>query len=152
MDTTLYIGDLPDNTTSSDLISFFSGFEVSQPTIRKNIKGETYAILSIPSKDEHTFIEKYNYTVYNNHEIRICVFVPRMKKDMEGNLFLKLPRDMNLRTLFVILKSYGDISNLKLSHLPDGSSRGYGYVQYAKKESAAKALEDVISLLVCKSD
>ncbi len=144
MESVLYVGDVPDSTTAPELVAFFTGFPIGQPVLHKNNKNETYAIIQVENKSvAQAIIERFNYTTFKNREIRICNFVPKLKREIEGNLYFKAPREMAMRNLFTILRKYGEILNLKLSLLPDGGSRGYGYVQYAKKEEASKAIEDV---------
>ena len=144
MESTLYVGDLPDTANPQDLTAFFSGFPMSPPVLHKNGKGETYAVITVDSKQiAQAIIDKYNYTELLGREIRICNFVPKLKREMEGNLFIKVPRELKMRAIYSALKIYGDILNLKLNHMPDGTSRGYGYVQFAKKDNADKALDDV---------
>ena len=141
--TTLYVGDLPESTTTADLEAFFIGFQI-QPVLHKNNKNEIYAIIQVESAIiAHTIIEKHNYTEFKGKEIRICYFIPKLKKEIEGNLYFKAPKEMKMRQIYTILHAFGEIINLKLSQLPNGGSRGYGYVQFSKKEEAEKALAGV---------
>jgi polyadenylate-binding protein len=141
--TTLYVGDLPEATTAADLEAFFIGFQI-QPVLHKNNKNEIYAIIQVEnSVIAHAIIDKFNYTEFKGKEIRICYFVPKLKKEIEGNLYFKAPKEMKMRQIYTILHSFGEIINLKLSQLPNGGSRGYGYVQFSKKDEAEKALAGV---------
>jgi polyadenylate-binding protein len=43
--------------------------------------------------------------------------------------------------LFDTFKQFGEIQSLKLETYPDGSSRGYAYIQFQGEEDADKAME-----------
>jgi RNA recognition motif-containing protein len=47
---------------------------------------------------------------------------------------------LELRELF---SKYGEIASCKIEYFNDGSSRGFGYVQYVNKEDAANAIKNL---------
>lgn len=59
-----------------------------------------------------------------------------------GNLFVKnLPGDTKSVDIHNLFEPYGKIFSCKVKYNPNGTCKGYGYVQYENNESADKALE-----------
>jgi len=52
----------------------------------------------------------------------------------------KLPKDFKSKDLYELFSSCGEIFSCKVDYTPMGSCKGRGYVQFTKKEDAAKAI------------
>lgn len=62
--------------------------------------------------------------------------------DSAANVLVKnLPKEMAQNQLYEVCKAFGTIVSCKLEVNKDGSSRMFGYIQYANKEQATSAIE-----------
>ena len=62
--------------------------------------------------------------------------------DSNANVLVKnLPESMTQQDLTELFKQHGEIISCKLELGPDNKSRGFGYVQFAKAEDAASAIQ-----------
>lgn len=52
-----------------------------------------------------------------------------------------LEKEVTQQQLYSLFETCGEIQSCKLEIYPDGASRGFAYVQYAKEEEADQAIE-----------
>lgn len=71
----------------------------------------------------------------------------------EGNIFVKGFGDQwTHKELHEAFKAFGDIVSARVSIEEGHKSRGFGYVQYRKPESAVEAVEQVSTVCISSSD
>ena len=64
--------------------------------------------------------------------------------DSNANLLVRnLPKSVDQRQLAEMFQKYGRIVSCKLEIYGDGSSRGFGYVQFDNVDNATKAITDL---------
>jgi len=62
--------------------------------------------------------------------------------DKEANLIvLNFPKELDQSALNKLFAAHGTIKSCKLEVFNDGSSRGFGYIQYENKDSAQAAIK-----------
>lgn len=86
-----------------------------------------------------------NYTEVLGNELNLCPYRPgKVKNKTAGNLFIKnLPGDTKSSDIYQLFEPYGEIFSCKVKYNPNGTCKGYGYVQYENKEDADKAIADM---------
>jgi len=84
-----------------------------------------------------------NYTEVLGNELNLCPYRPGGVRDKTAsNLFIKnLSGDTKSVDLYQLFAPFGRIFSAKVKYNPNGTCKGYGYVQYETKEEADKALE-----------
>jgi polyadenylate-binding protein len=66
------------------------------------------------------------------------------KSDEKANILIKnVDKDVTQSELFGAFKKFGTIVSAKLESYPDGTSRGFAYIQFEKVEDADKAIEEM---------
>ena len=71
---------------------------------------------------------------------------PQQKKeqdfDSKANIIVRnLPKDIDQKKLMDLFKDFGKIGSCKLEVFTDGTSRGFGYVQFLEQKSAEAAIQ-----------
>ena len=66
------------------------------------------------------------------------------KFESKSSLFVKgFNKDWTHKDLYEFFKTFGEITSAKVSLNEGHLSRGYGFIMYAKEESASKAMEAI---------
>jgi len=61
--------------------------------------------------------------------------------EREANVIVRnLAKDVDQKQVFDLFKAHGHISSCKLERFPDGTSRGFCFIQYSKREEAQAAI------------
>jgi len=86
-----------------------------------------------------------NYTEILGNELNLCPFrAGGMRDKTSSNLFIKnLPGGTKSIDLYQAFIPYGKIFSARVKYNPNGTCKGYGYVQYEIKEDADNALESM---------
>jgi len=67
----------------------------------------------------------------------------------EANIFIKnLDLSIDSKALYDTFSIFGHILSCKVASSPDGTSRGYGFVQYESEDAAKQAIERVNGMLI----
>lgn len=147
----LYVGDLPIDLPNPEdaLFSLFNkvGMVISIKVCRdintQRSLGYAYVNFQAPADAERA-IETLNYTdIVPGHQIRIMWSSrdPALRRAGTNNLFVKnLDPTITARNLRDAFAVFGTILSCKIAMDETGKSRGYGFVQFEKEESAKKAL------------
>ena len=147
--TTLYVGNLSLKTTDSDIYRLFTAVGVlsSVKFIRPSndqfyFKPTCYAYVSYRrGEDAEEAIKRLNFYELHGMQMRVMICDKNIFKDDAGNVVVKnLPEDVDDKTLYDTFSLFGKIVSSKVSYR-NGKSLGYGYVQYADKKSAKKAIK-----------
>ncbi|KAK1651153.1 hypothetical protein QYE76_068958 [Lolium multiflorum] len=147
----LYVGDLPENAKEDHLFDAFStvGAVTSVRVCRDNATSSSlrYGYVNYFSQaDAMTALEKMNHSFILDKEIRVMWSNrdPDARRSGVGNVFIKNFSDhIDNVILQELFSKFGEILSCKVARNEDGTSRGYGFVQFAAQESADIAIENL---------
>ena len=148
--TSVYVGDLSSKTNENRLMLRFSprATVVSVRLVRDKNTGESfrYAYVNFQSKaDALKMIDEFNFTELDGNVIRMMLKEEEHAPNQRANMFVKgLPPSMTARTLYEVVKSYGQVQSIKIPVVEKGSAKlqlNYAFVQFANEESAQVAIE-----------
>ncbi|XP_071724544.1 polyadenylate-binding protein 7-like [Rutidosis leptorrhynchoides] len=145
----LYVGDLHSSVTEANLISLFSRFDGFRSAFlcRHWITRTSlcYGYVNFDTLERAIMAMKaINYEVLNGQRIRVMLAAEaRSWKDGIGNVFVKnLEAAIDSLKLHDTFSRYGRIISCKVALTPQGTSEGYGYVQFQSPESADTAIRE----------
>ncbi|CAN7097734.1 unnamed protein product [Brassica rapa subsp. narinosa] len=154
--TSLYVGDLDQTVTDSQLFEAFSqaGQVVSvrvcrDMTTRRSL-GYGYVNYATP-QDATRALNELNFMALNGRAIRVMYSVrdPSVRKSGLGNIFIKnLDKSIDHKALHETFSAFGAILSCKVAVDPSGQSKGYGFVQYDTEEAAQRAIEQLNGMLL----
>lgn len=154
--TSLYVGDLEQNVTDSQLYDLFNqlGQVVSVRVCRdlstRRSLGYGYVNYSNP-QDAARALDLLNFTPLNGKPIRIMYSHrdPSIRKSGAGNIFIKnLDKAIDHKALHDTFSAFGNILSCKVATDSSGQSKGYGFVQFDNDEAAQKAIEKLNGMLL----
>lgn len=132
----LYVGNLSKETYDLDLYKFFTsrGYKVQSAKVmfdKETNKQLGFGYLNFIEEEE---AKRCMYEM-NNQTINGKQIVLNKKKehdfDSKANIIVRnLPKDVDQKKLMEIFQAYGKIGSCKLEVFTDGTSRGFGYVQF----------------------
>jgi polyadenylate-binding protein len=96
-------------------------------------------------------LEALNYSPLNGRPMRIMWSHrdPATRRSGVGNIFIKnLDKSIDNKALHDTFSAFGEILSCKVALEPSGESKGYGFVHYAKEESAKLAIEKVDGMMI----
>lgn len=148
---TLFVSDLPIETTFGDLALFFSSYNFQYATLNYS-KTSTWAQVYFDNEDSATkaknelngdiLIPKASIS-HQGRPIRICYYEKRgttAEKNIKQSLLVKnLDKKMAQKEFYQLFLQYGDIESAKIDYDDQGISKGFGYIYYSSSESAEKA-------------
>ncbi|CAM8910421.1 unnamed protein product [Rhodiola kirilowii] len=148
----LYVGDLHPDVTDEQLVQAFSEFQslasvrVCRDT-RNNDKSLGYGYLNFQSaQDAAQALKTKNHMKLNGKPVRLMW----SKRDSDfrrngiGNVFVKnLSESVDHEKLEDKFKEFGNILSCKVGTSEDGSSKGYGFVQFETEDAANSAIKMV---------
>jgi polyadenylate-binding protein len=91
-------------------------------------------------------IQKFNGNFIDDHEVFVGPFVRRQERGQANwtNLYVKqFPLSWDESKLCELFQPYGEIASCVISRDADGSSKGFGFLNFVEHESAEKALEEL---------
>lgn len=150
----LYVSDLPQHTTESDLWTFFEEFKDNIAVININPASRHQDIYSPKSMSATVVFRDYkmadaarkqlNMRKIKGKTIRV-VWHERdntTRYNSQTNVFIKNIRfDVKPREFYEFFIKFGDILSAKLPEDEEGNHLGYGYINYTDPESAARAIK-----------
>ncbi|KAB1208507.1 Polyadenylate-binding protein 2 [Morella rubra] len=154
--TSLYVGDLDQSVTDSQLYDLFNqlGQVVSVRVCRdlstRRSLGYGYVNYSNP-QDAARALDVLNFTPLNGKPIRIMYSHrdPSIRKSGAGNIFIKnLDKAIDHKALHDTFSAFGNILSCKVATDSYGQSKGYGFVQFDTEEAAQKAIEKLNGMLL----
>ncbi|PNT77661.1 polyadenylate-binding protein 7 isoform X2 [Brachypodium distachyon] len=147
----LYVGDLHEDAQEEHLFDAFSkvGAVTSVRVCRDTATSSSlrYGYVNYFSQaDAMTALEKMNHSLILDKPIRVMWSNrdPDARRSGVGNVFVKNLNDhIDNVILQELFSKFGDILSCKVARNDDGTSRGYGFVQFAAQESADIAIENL---------
>ncbi|KAG8074467.1 hypothetical protein GUJ93_ZPchr0006g42375 [Zizania palustris] len=153
----LYVGDLNEGVREDDLMEVFGkiGNLTSVRVCRDNATSHSlrYGYVNYLSQaDAATALEKLNHSLILDKPIRVMWSNrdPDARTSGVGNVFVKnLSDSVDNASLQEIFCKFGDILSCKVARNENGTSRGYGFVQFALQEAADAAILNLNNSLFC---
>mmetsp|Transcript_34695 Transcript_34695/g.80998 ORF Transcript_34695/g.80998 Transcript_34695/m.80998 type:complete len:604 (+) Transcript_34695:96-1907(+) len=153
---TLYVGDLHPDVTEAQLHERFStlgpvaAIHVCRDSITQRSLGYAY-VNYFSQADALQAIEKLNYTDIKGRCCRIMWSNKErtQSRNLAANVFVgNLDPEVDSKALHDTFSIFGHIISCKVSTSMDGSSRGYGFVQYESEDAAKQAIERVNGMAI----
>ncbi|TVU47529.1 hypothetical protein EJB05_07133, partial [Eragrostis curvula] len=147
----LYVGDLHEEVADQDLFDAFSkvGTVTSVRVCRDNATNRSlrYGYVNYYSRaDANSALERLNHSLVLGKPIRVMWSNrdPDARRSGIGNVFVKnLSDSVDNASLQELFAKFGDVISCKIIRNEDGTSRGYGFVQFATQEPADAAIENL---------
>lgn len=88
-------------------------------------------------------LKEMNNTPIEGHAIRLLA-QGNKEFNQKANVIVKnVDKDVTQQQLFELFTQFGGVQSCKLESYPDGTSRGFAYVQFETEEQADQAIEKV---------
>ncbi|XP_037495543.1 polyadenylate-binding protein 4 [Jatropha curcas] len=154
--TSLYVGDLEQNVTETQLYDLFNqhGQVVSIRVCRDLTSRRSLGYGYVNYNNVHDAaqaIEVLNFTPVNGKPIRIMYSYrdPTIRKSGTGNIYIKnLDKAIDNKALHDTFSAFGSILSCKVATDSLGQSLGYGFVQFDNEESAKNAIDKLNGMLL----
>ncbi|KAI5184529.1 polyadenylate-binding protein [Nematocida homosporus] len=150
----IYVGDLPNNITESDLFQLFSSvgqiFTINIPR-KESTKARVYAYVTFfDSSSVSQAIENFNFYSVHGCQIRV---MPLNKEIVVGNrdanvVVKNLPTTTDNQSLYDTFSRFGKISSCKVQQNAAGECTGAGFIQFQDPKVAAIAIEMINKLSI----
>ncbi|KAB7497212.1 Polyadenylate-binding protein, partial [Armadillidium nasatum] len=112
-----------------------------------------YAYVNFENEaDADRAIDVFNFELMNGKPMRVMRSQrdPSLRKSGAGNIFIKnLDQSIDSKTLYDTFSAFGSILSCKIATNEDGSSKGYGFIQFEKEEDAKIAIKKANGMLIC---
>lgn len=154
--TVLFISELPENITESDLETFFQDYKEHILVIQINRLNRIMESIAPRSLTATVIFKEHNKANearkgLNLRKIRgKTIRIMWHEKDNSiryntlGNLFIKnVPAEVKPRDFYEKFLQFGDIISAKLCEDEEGNHYGYGYVSFYNPESAEQAIKQL---------
>ncbi|XP_051139581.1 polyadenylate-binding protein 5-like [Andrographis paniculata] len=152
----LYVGDLEASINEKKLFDLFNRVVpvASIRVCRDRIYGFSlgYGYVNFLSlSDAYRAKDTLNFTIVNGRPIRIMFSQrdPTMRKSGFANLYIKnLALSIDAKELHETFSIFGRILSCKVELDANGRSKGFGFVQFDKEESAENAIKRLNGLII----
>ncbi|XP_037495544.1 polyadenylate-binding protein 4 [Jatropha curcas] len=154
--TSLYVGDLEQNVTETQLYDLFNqlgqivSIRVCRDLTSRRSLGYGYVNYN-NVHDAAQALEVLNFTPVNGKPIRIMYSYrdPTIRKSGAGNIYIKnLDKAIDNKALHDTFSAFGNILSCKVATDSAGQSLGYGFVQFDNEESAKNAIDKLNGMLL----
>jgi polyadenylate-binding protein len=147
---TLYVGNLKPGISNTQLYEFFTGhnFSVVHAKVKisnKNISNVFGAVKFSSEAEAQKALDSLNNSELEGCKLRLMWWSPGSPvKDRENaNIYVKdLDNSITQKDLSEKFSAFGKILSVKLETFSDGSSKGFGYVQFEEQKAASQAIEE----------
>ncbi|KAJ9054361.1 Protein phosphatase PP2A regulatory subunit B [Entomophthora muscae] len=144
----LYVGDLNEYVTESNLFELFScvgpvaSIRVCRDKATRRSLGYAYVNYHVPADAERA-IEMLNHSPIQGKPVRVMASQrdPTLRKESNANIFIKnLDSAIDNKALNDTFSAFGKVISCKVA-TEDGISKGYGFVQFKNHEDAELAIQ-----------
>lgn len=153
----LYVGDLDQSVSEGQLYDIFNqvapvvSVRVCRDQMRRISLG--YAYINFNNhQDANTALAALNFTPIDGKPIRIMFSHrdPSIRKSGQANIFIKnLDSSIDNKALFETFAAFGTVLSCKVAvDNNTGQSKGYGFVQFERDESAQDAINSLNGMLL----
>jgi polyadenylate-binding protein len=137
-----------DNKGLSDTFSVFGNILSCKVATDENGNSKGYGYVHFETAEAaQDAIQKFNGTLIDDVEVSVGFFVRRSDRAGQAdwtNLYVKqFPTSWDEAKLRSIFEPYGTVVNCAVSQDSEGKSRGFGFINFAEHEPAAKALAEL---------
>ncbi|XP_017078287.1 polyadenylate-binding protein [Drosophila eugracilis] len=152
----LYVGDLQQDITESNLFDKFSSagpvlsIRVCRDVMSRRSLGYAYVNFQQPADAERA-LDTMNFDLVRNKPIRIMWSQrdPSLRRSGVGNVFIKnLDRGIDNKAIYDTFSAFGNILSCKVATDEKGNSKGYGFVHFETEDAANTSIEKVNGMLL----
>ncbi|CAM8958235.1 unnamed protein product [Rhodiola kirilowii] len=147
----VYVGDLQPDVDNEQLFQAFVEFRslTSAKVCRDHITSGSrgYGYINFSDYDDAVqAIETKNHMELNGKSVRVMWsnHNPGFRSNGAGNVYIKnLNKSTGNAKLHSMFRNFGNIVSCKVPVAEDGSSKGYGFVQFASQDAADAAIKEL---------
>ena len=147
----LYISNLPDNFTTSDLTTLCKEYgEVQSCNIFINNFNKNFGLVQFSSeKEAHDVLKKLNGKEIQGLKLNVKLYQTNNQNTIKSgcNLYIRnIPLNAKEQDLIKIFSKFGKVTSAKIEmdkNENNSFSKGYGYLSFDNSESAENALVDL---------
>ncbi|CAM8952506.1 unnamed protein product [Rhodiola kirilowii] len=147
----VYVGDLQPDVDNEQLFQAFVEFRslTSAKVCRDHITSGSrgYGYINFSDYDDAVqAIETKNHMELNGKSVRVMWsnHNPGFSSNGAGNVYIKnLNKSTGNAKLHSMFRNFGNIVSCKVPVAEDGSSKGYGFVQFASQDAADAAIKEL---------
>ena len=155
---TLFVADLPKETTYDDLALFFKDYHFQYASLNNNkpqsiwakvcFENEQYAMKAKHELNGEFLQPKSTYGRIKGKPVRICNYegkgVSNNEKNYKQSLLIKnVDGRMSQKEFYQLFLQFGEVDSAKIEYDEAGNSKGYGYIYYNSEQSAERAKEQL---------
>lgn len=155
---TLFVADLPKETTYEDLEIFFKNYHFQYAALNNSramsvwakvcLQSEEYAKKARHELNGEILIPKITMGKSKGRPVRICNFEGKGSNNSEKNykqslLVKNLDLNVSQKEFYQLFLKYGEIDSAKIEYDENGASKGYGYIYYSTVEGADEAKKNL---------
>jgi polyadenylate-binding protein len=137
-----------DNKGLSDTFSVFGNILSCKVATDENGNSKGYGYVHFETAEAaQDAIQKFNGTLIDDVEVSVGFFVRRSDRAGQAdwtNLYTKqFPTTWDEAKLKSVFEAYGTVVNCAITTDAEGKSKGFGFINFAEHEAAAKALAEL---------
>lgn len=155
---TLFVADLPKETTYEDLETFFKNYHFQYAALNNSkatsvwakvcLQNEEFAKKARHELNGEILIPKITMGKSKGRPVRICNFEGKgsinSEKNYKQSLLVKnLDSNVSQKEFYQLFLKYGEIDSAKIEYDENGTSKGYGYIYYNTVEGAEEAKKNL---------
>ncbi len=145
---TLFFTDLSPDVYNLDLYKFIEskGFRVYKTNVlmdKRTNKNKCCGYATFNNKEEaQRALDALNYTKFKGKEIRI-MWANKDKPAESANIYIKkIAPEFDQSDIQSYFQKFGKVVSCKIEKWPDGTSRGFGYLQFEEESKAGEAINE----------
>lgn len=145
----IFIKNLPptvDHKNLYDLFSVFGNILSCKVSTDENAISKGYGYIHYETAEAaQEAITKFNGYTIDDHTVEVVSFLKRNERASQNlwtNTYMKqFPKSWDEERLKELVTPFGEVVSVVVQREADGSSKGFGFINFVEHESAAKAVE-----------